>query len=1001
MKITYSVINCVFLVLLLSSFVSGGYYLDITAESINETYYENNDCEVTRLSHDVWRINNTKADYQAQRGSVLKVFYDNVVDYSSNVSSIYTQNSSDINRTGVKFISTGNCGGPSGGPRSGENNLYIDFTGHGLLSFWYYSRATVSDCMGYGARSKITYNGSVEVNNYINTCGGGTIETETFYTDTSSLDVTDNISVHFETITEDTSPDVDTGVGEVKSLFVTSASFNYSTTNTTTGSGCAGGGYIEDSETLALPVLSSPELIVSFLPLSPTNDTGIGSSQNLSFNLYHVDGVANCSLYVENVLKDSVDNLTNGSNSFLYDLSYGGSGKNLINISCTDATTTKQDFKTLYVDSVQPKIEPIYYIKSGADTLLSNADIYVEEMNFSVATNDTNNYLINITFTEFETGTVYYSNQTTNISSYYKFNSTINLTDFPYGRYNVTVYAADAHTKQKIDFKKELKDKSLFSITNIGKEIDNKLKTFGSRFKIKKFDLIQNKDRKKFDIEFYENIEEFTLTIEGKNKVDYVGDKYGYYGHFIVDNYYWYDLENEQNVKIKKIEKVNDKKYVVTMTKPKEINKVVFNSVGIINTNTESILFDYNYVEISNCSERGVPTLDFSFFDEITMSSLNTDYEISLEYTLDSDTVTLTQDSNSTNFSLCIFPNNAQVSSTLTMYYSATGYNERTYYIESQTLTNTTDYNNLYLLNNSEGAYLTFNVVDAYEYPLSGVQLTAEKEINGTTSIVESDTTDDAGVTQLFLALDDTYSISFSKIGYSSQTRSIRAVSSETYKITMQSAATSTNFSIDNGVSYTYDPKGLLNNGTSYNFTFNLTSSINNINDCDLYLYNGSTLLSSTAGTFTGSNCYANINYNTGLLSEIEMRAIYALNSTSVTKHFYYDIRELYEGDSSLKTLLEQITNFNSAGFGDFGRYALVLIIMLVVLFILSSSVGFVDAESYIIIFLVMLWAFSYIGWVTLPWANIPTIGGFDMQKYIIAIVLTLFVIGILIRRMK
>jgi len=109
---------------------------------------------------------------------------------------------------------------------------------------------------------------------------------------------------------------------------------------------------------------------------------------------------------------------------------------------------------------------------------------------------------------------------------------------------NVTTY--DAHTKQKIDFKDKLKEEKVNKGQYLGKEFDSKVKTYGNKNKITSFETIQERDRKKFKVKFLKDVDTFDLYVEGSHSVVFVGDKYGYQGHFIIDNEYWYDLENKQ-----------------------------------------------------------------------------------------------------------------------------------------------------------------------------------------------------------------------------------------------------------------------------------------------------------------------------------------------------------------------------------------------------------------------------------------------------------------------
>ena len=132
----------------------------------------------------------------------------------------------------------------------------------------------------------------------------------------------------------------------------------------------------------------------------------------------------------------------------------------------------------------------------------------------------------------------------------------------------------------------------------------------------------------------------------------------------------------------------------------------------------------------------------------------------------------------------------------------------------------------------------------------------------------------------------------------------------------------------------------------------------------------------------------------TTILSE----AIYELDSEyEFTVSQQYKILYTYEGEFSLKSVLDDISDFGMAGFDDFGRMMLALIVIFIITVLAAQNIGFNNPETLIFLVIAQVWFFSYVNWLYLDFAPIPIITHpvtkeviFDLKQYIIAILVTL-----------
>jgi len=233
---------------------------------------------------------------------------------------------------------------------------------------------------------------------------------------------------------------------------------------------------------------------------------------------------------------------------------------------------------------------------------------------------------------------------------------------------------------------------------------------------------------------------------------------------------------------------------------------------------------------------------------------------------------------------------------------------------------------------------------------------------------------------------DEDYQFTFSKTGVGSATFTLRVTTTEIYTVVLGGELAARNYSTSLGISYDFTPVTDLQNDTSYDFIFDLDSSFWTITDCDFFLMNGSTTLS-TGSAYTGSTCDVTLNYNTDSYESITALANYSLNNSNpLTVSTEYTVAYRYIGQFSLKNFVDDLKDFGEAGFNDFTRMMFAFIIIFGIITGLSFKADIKEPEMLIGLLIILVWVFSYIGWLTLNYESIPTEW---LKQYIIAIIIS------------
>jgi len=407
---------------------------------------------------------------------------------------------------------------------------------------------------------------------------------------------------------------------------------------------------------------------------------------------------------------------------------------------------------------------------------------------------------------------------------------------------------------------------------------------------------------------------------------------------------------------------------------------------------TEYNLTSYNQnvsdFYLDGCESYTIQSKNYTVRDEDDSSLIDVDLSGLFNYSYNGIYKTYTLSDIAVNTTqICIFPNNITLTGNYYIYYESTAYPQRRYYDNVASFNNVSENIVLYGLASANGIYGKFQVVDSSYNAIADVEGTMKKSIGGSLVTVEQESTDDAGLATFWVNPDDDYTFTFSKAGIGSTTFSLRVTTTEIYVVTLGGTSTERNISYASGISYSFSPTTDLQNGTDYNFVFDMDSDYWTITGCTFYLKSNGTTIQS-GSSYTGTTCDVTLNQNTQNYTTITAETIYNLNNSyDITVSTQYTVAYRYEGDNSLKNFLDDLKAFGSAGFNDFTRMVIAFIIILIIITGLSFKMGVVEPEMLIGLLIILTWSFSYIGWLTIPYESIRTEW---LKQYFLAILVTL-----------
>ena len=324
---------------------------------------------------------------------------------------------------------------------------------------------------------------------------------------------------------------------------------------------------------------------------------------------------------------------------------------------------------------------------------------------------------------------------------------------------------------------------------------------------------------------------------------------------------------------------------------------------------------------ICAAAPQNVNFLNFTFFNE-TSAQERVNASIpssSWSYWLGTGTTNRTftyTSSESKEYDFCFSPASKTVKTSYSLSYDNAESQQRIYSPSYGTsYTNSSTNKILFLLPSSQGQYVTFQVINTAEQTLSGVQVTASRSGIGT---IESGFTDSSGSITMFLNPSFSYSLVFSKSGFTDFTTNIIPTQTA-YTITMGGTSSSTNNTNSAaGMSFIILPsEKTLNNATLYNFNLTLNSSYWTLDSWGYTLQNRSGFVFASNSSTSSTGGFLSNNLNTGQNTTIVMNYFWVINGVYNNATVTWGIIDL---SGNTLSIYQFFTDFRSyVGLGFFG----------------------------------------------------------------------------------
>lgn len=392
--------------------------------------------------------------------------------------------------------------------------------------------------------------------------------------------------------------------------------------------------------------------------------------------------------------------------------------------------------------------------------------------------------------------------------------------------------------------------------------------------------------------------------------------------------------------------------------------------------------------------------LNITFKDEVTLTNINGSIPTStFSFYLGSGTITknLTYLNLSTlnpSYAFCSTPQDKTlyVSPYVQFKYGA-DYPQRTWSPSTQTYTNTTTNQTLYLLSSTDGIYVTYQVLNSAEQPIEGVDVTTTRTIEGSSVIIGAGTTDSAGLVTFWMNPDFSHTTTFTKSGYDTYTLS-HFPTQTSYTITLGGISTTSITDYTRGISYSVKPTiGIyLQNRTMTNFNFTISSTYWTLQNFSFTLYGNGNLIGSNYST---SSSGGTISYylNTSSNSSITMYPQWVINGSSVNLTFTWLIYDYSTGNnwsiSNFFTDLKSYTSSGMFGLDDDSLNLIIFIFIVIVTGITSYKFGLTSPAviSGIVFVLILIFDVA-LGMITTPINAVP-----HFPTIFMVVVLTGFII--------
>lgn len=360
--------------------------------------------------------------------------------------------------------------------------------------------------------------------------------------------------------------------------------------------------------------------------ISPDNNSVNGTgSINFTYNMtspYIPFNITNATIYI---VGPTVYNKTNTSAIFNYSnsvLNYfnvtgltEGSYNWTVEVCDNNTNCTRLDNFTLILDFTNPTI---------TSNFTNNSVHYKTNITAQINFTDNNLFSINISI---DNSTVVF-NITNITNTFYIYNMSYNISSLSAGYHNLSIYAADGHTKNKIpDY--EIKN-GLFNNYLEYTTSNNKIKISPEQSSIfDKMTTEKQSDRYTFNYIPNNKKNEHSFIVESQEYIYIMNNEKTHYKTWLISKTNWIDFYMEDYPNIKPIiERINDKTVRVTLKGLNNVKEIKFSSIGDLNINILYYRFyipDITYTQNQTNTNTGVgDTTTFALY--VNVSNLEVNY---------------------------------------------------------------------------------------------------------------------------------------------------------------------------------------------------------------------------------------------------------------------------------------------------------------------------------------------------------------------------------------
>lgn len=426
----------------------------------------------------------------------------------------------------------------------------------------------------------------------------------------------------------------------------------------------------------------------------------------------------------------------------------------------------------------------------------------------------------------------------------------------------------------------------------------------------------------------------------------------------------------------------------------------LINSTGSTNVLTSTNNQNVSLITLGLCNSTLTNTyLNFTFKNETTNKEIiNATISSTIFYWLGDGSINRTLSfSNSTEnieYTFCFSPADKILNTDMSINYNNQESQQRTFN-QRVGLSNITTNQILFLLPTSLGLFAQFQTVDSLGRSISSVQGTITRILGSSTITIASSFTDSSGFINYFLNPDVTYNAVFSKTGFIDNSFSFIPITTIRNVIMGTTVQEVNGSQISINTTYQIFPtSNSLNNNTDFTFGFNVSSNqpISLISMNITNITGGQLLFLSNAGTGFISSIL-----NTGNNTQLIGKFIIQTGSETLILTKLWIIEQENVGDYSI---FRQLTLYTEYGFSDFIRLLMVIAIIMGMLIFMSTGEITDTSESKVLVVLLLIWAFSFVGWLDNPSAISNTPISQFAKQYGIAILSTAAGIFFVLRRL-